>query len=56
MGEAEIEGPRFELRRTPHVGTTRGPRIGEHTGEVLRGVCNLSDDEITELEKAGILT
>ncbi|HVA77966.1 MAG TPA: CoA transferase [Candidatus Binataceae bacterium] len=56
MGEAEIEGPRFELRRTPHVGTTRGPRIGEHTGEVLRGVCNLSDDEIAELEKAGILT
>jgi benzylsuccinate CoA-transferase BbsF subunit len=56
IGEAQIEGPRFKLQRTPHVAIRRGPRVGEHTGEVLRGVCNLSDDEIAELEKAGILT
>jgi len=55
MGEAEIEGPRFRLYRTPHVTSRPGPRVGEHTVEVLRGVCKLSDDEITELERAGVL-
>ncbi|MHB8382028.1 MAG: CaiB/BaiF CoA transferase family protein [Candidatus Binataceae bacterium] len=55
IGEAEIEAPRFELHRTPHVETRRGPRVGEHTSEVLRGICKLSDDEIADLEKAGVL-
>ena len=55
IGDAEIEGPRFRLYRTPHVTTRSGPRVGEHTGEVLRGVCKLTDEEIAELEKAGVL-
>ena len=55
MGEAEIEGPRFALHRTPHVTTRRGPRVGEHTFEVLRDVCELSAEEIAELDKAGVL-
>lgn len=55
IGEVEIEGPRFRLHRTPHVTTRPGPRVGEHTGEVLRGICKLTDEEIAELEKAGVL-
>jgi benzylsuccinate CoA-transferase BbsF subunit len=56
MGDAEIEGPRFTLRRTPTVETRRGPRIGEHTREILAGVCNLSEEEIADLEKADVLS
>lgn len=55
MGEAKIEGPRFMLHRTPHVASRPGPRVGEHTVEVLRDVCKLSAEVITELEKAGVL-
>ena len=35
LGEAEIEGPRCALERTPLPETRRGPRIGEHTQEIL---------------------
>jgi benzylsuccinate CoA-transferase BbsF subunit len=56
IGEAEIEAPRFRLHRTPHVETRPGPRIGQHTAEVLKEVCGLSDQEIAQLTDAGILT
>jgi benzylsuccinate CoA-transferase BbsF subunit len=55
FGEAEIEGPRFWFERTALPETRRGPRIGEHTAEVLREVCGLSDREIAELTDAGVL-
>jgi benzylsuccinate CoA-transferase BbsF subunit len=55
MGEAEIESPRIKLHRTPTVETRRGPRIGEHTREILADLCKLPEHEITELEKAGVL-
>ncbi len=55
MGEAEIEGPRFSLNRTPTAETRRGPRIGEHSKEILRDICRLTDDEIVGLERDGIL-
>jgi benzylsuccinate CoA-transferase BbsF subunit len=55
IGEAEIEGPRFKLHRTPHVEIRPGPRIGEHTNEVMREVCKFSEAQIAELTEAGIL-
>ena len=55
IGEAMIEGPRFALDRTPLPATTRGPRIGEHTAEVLANVLGLSEAEIAGLGAAGIL-
>jgi benzylsuccinate CoA-transferase BbsF subunit len=55
FGAAVIEGPRFALERTPLPATGRGPRIGEHTDEVLADVLRLSDKEITELREAGVL-
>jgi crotonobetainyl-CoA:carnitine CoA-transferase CaiB-like acyl-CoA transferase len=55
FGEAEIEGPRFSLDRTSLVSTRRGPRIGEHTKEVLATVLGISDTEIAQLSEAGIL-
>jgi benzylsuccinate CoA-transferase BbsF subunit len=55
IGAAVIEGPRFALARTPLPATSRGPRIGEHTDEVLAGVLGMSAMEIAELREAGIL-
>jgi benzylsuccinate CoA-transferase BbsF subunit len=55
FGEAAIEGPRSAYDRTPLAETRRGPRIGEHTQEILETVCHLSKDEITRLTEAGVL-
>ena len=55
IGEVEIEGPRAVFDRTPNPLTRRGPSIGEHTNEVLREVCSLSDQEIARLAAEGIL-
>jgi benzylsuccinate CoA-transferase BbsF subunit len=55
IGEAEIEGPRCALARTPLAETRRGPRIGEHTKEILETICHLSKDEIARLAEAGVL-
>jgi benzylsuccinate CoA-transferase BbsF subunit len=55
FGEAEIEGPRFSLHRTKLPDTRRGPRIGEHTKEVLAEVLGMSESEIAGLSEAGVL-
>jgi benzylsuccinate CoA-transferase BbsF subunit len=55
LGEAEIEGPRSVFERTPLNPTRRGPRIGEHTQEILETICHLSKNEIAELTEAGVL-
>ncbi len=55
FGEAVIEGPRFSLARTNLPATRRGPRIGEHTKEVLTAVLGISETEIAQLGEAGVL-
>lgn len=55
VGQATIEGPRYRLGRTPEQPTRRGPRIGEHTHEILRTLCGYSDAEIAALDSAGVL-
>jgi benzylsuccinate CoA-transferase BbsF subunit len=55
VGEATIEGPRYRLGRTPERETRRGPRIGEHTIEVLRDLCRYDEITIAELKDAGVL-
>ena len=55
FGEADIEGPRFSLDRTNLPPTRRGPRIGEHTKDVLATVLGMSETEIAQLGQAGIL-
>jgi crotonobetainyl-CoA:carnitine CoA-transferase CaiB-like acyl-CoA transferase len=55
FGEADIEGPRFSLDRTCLPATRRGPRIGEHTTEVLTTVLGLSEAEIAQLGESGVL-
>jgi benzylsuccinate CoA-transferase BbsF subunit len=55
FGEALIEGPRFTLEPSRLPATQRGPRIGEHTKEVLAGVLGLSETEIAQLAESGVL-
>jgi benzylsuccinate CoA-transferase BbsF subunit len=55
IGEAEIEGPRCAFDRTPLAETRRGPRIGEHTKEILETICHLSKAEVAQLAEAGVL-
>jgi benzylsuccinate CoA-transferase BbsF subunit len=55
FGEAEIEGPRAWFEGTPLPDTRRGPRIGEHSAEILRDICGMSEREVAELKEAGIL-
>ena len=55
VGDAIVEGPRFRLVRTPTRETRRGPRIGEHTKEILRDIGGYDADAITAMEEAGIL-
>ncbi len=55
FGEADIEGPRFSLDRTAMAATQRGPRIGEHTKQVLATVLGMSAVEIAQLGEAGVL-
>jgi benzylsuccinate CoA-transferase BbsF subunit len=56
IGEAEIEPPRFTLARTPNPPTRRGPRIGEHTRDVLREILAMTDAEIDAITARGVLT
>ena len=55
FGEADIEGPRFSLDRTHLHSTRRGPRIGEHTKDVLASVLRMSETQIAQLSEAGVL-
>ncbi len=55
FGEAEIEGPRSSFRDNPLPETRRGPRIGEHSAEILRELCGMNDREIAELEETGVM-
>jgi benzylsuccinate CoA-transferase BbsF subunit len=55
FGDADIEGPRFSLSRTGLHPTRRGPRIGEHTKEVLATVLGMSGMEIAQLGESGVL-
>jgi benzylsuccinate CoA-transferase BbsF subunit len=55
FGEAEIEGPRSSFEGTPLPETRRGPRIGEHSAEILRELCGMNDREIAELKETGVL-
>jgi benzylsuccinate CoA-transferase BbsF subunit len=55
IGQAETTAPQFRLSRTPHVETRPAPRIGDSTREILKDICQLSDQEIMRLEGEGVV-
>lgn len=44
-----------KLRSTPGKTDWSGPKLGEHTGEVLGDLLNLSDNEISDLKTKGVI-
>lgn len=56
IGPTLYDGPVTLFSSTPAVPTHAGPTIGQHTFEVLKDVLGYSEDEISELAAAGVLT
>ncbi|MBI3912895.1 MAG: CoA transferase [Chloroflexi bacterium] len=52
-GKIKLVGTPLKLSRTPARITLPPPLLGEHTGEVLREIVGLSDEEIQKLREAG---
>jgi benzylsuccinate CoA-transferase BbsF subunit len=50
-----IDGPPFLLSETPARVSGPGPRLGEHTDQVLRDVLGLGDEERAGLRAAGVV-
>lgn len=50
------EGPVIHLQRTPPRMQRAAPLLGEHTGEVLSELLGMSEQEVTTLREAGVLT
>ncbi len=55
IGEAWIPAPQYTLRRTPHVATLAGPRIGDATEAVLAQDLKMTASDIARLNAAGVL-
>jgi benzylsuccinate CoA-transferase BbsF subunit len=55
LGRTAIEGPRFGLPLPAPERPLRGPRLGEHTHEILTEVCGYTSDEVAALRAAGAL-
>lgn len=54
-GSCIVEAPRVNLSRTPGRVVRAGPRLGEHSDEVLRGLLGYDDDRIAALAVSGAL-
>ena len=54
--DARYDGPVTIFSATPTSPTRAGPTIGEHNEQVLKGLLGFTDDEITDLAIAGVLT
>ncbi len=56
LGEAVVEGPRFQLSRTPMRVDRGGPSLGEHVFEVLGGLLGYDEDRIADLAAAEVFS
>lgn len=54
-GRIRLPGIPVKFAATPARIQGPPPRLGEHTDEVLRGVLGLSDGEVAELRRAGVI-
>ena len=54
--DARYDGPVTIFSATPTSPTRAGPTIGEHNEQVLKDLLGFTDDEITDLAIAGVLT
>lgn len=55
MGRIKIAGSPLHLSETPGAVYAPAPRLGEHTEEILTGLLNYSVEEVSALEKSGVI-
>ena len=55
IGATLTPGSPIEFGASPREAVRRAPRLGEHTDEILRGVLDLSESEITAMHAAGVV-
>jgi crotonobetainyl-CoA:carnitine CoA-transferase CaiB-like acyl-CoA transferase len=55
LGPVRISGIPYKLGATPASGRRHPPLLGEHTGEVLRDLLGLEDDQIATLKDEGAI-
>ena len=53
IGHLKMQNVFPKMSATPGVIRWAGPELGEHTEEVLKDLCGLSDEEIAKLEEEG---
>lgn len=53
IGHLKMQNVFPKMSETPGVIRWAGPELGEHTEEVLKDLCGLSDDDIAKLEEDG---
>lgn len=54
--DARYDGPVTIFSATPQAPTRAGPTIGQHNEHVLKDLLGFTDDEITDLAIAGVMT
>lgn len=54
--DARYDGPVTHFSATPHRPWRAGPTIGEHNEQILKDLLGFTDDEITDLAIADVLT
>lgn len=55
QGDAPVKGLPMRMRGYDVKPRLEAPRLGQDTREVLRDMCDMSDDEIDELERKGAI-
>ena len=55
LGEIDVPGNPVKLSETPGRIFSPSPDLGEHTGEVLQKYLGISEDEIIDLRKKGVI-
>jgi len=55
LGQIRMQNVTPKLSRTPGRIRHAGPRLGQHTEEILRGWLDIDDEELKRLEESGVL-
>jgi len=55
LGTVRLVGPPFKLSADPQPVALAAPRLGEHSGEILREMLGYTDQEVSRLQSEGVI-
>jgi crotonobetainyl-CoA:carnitine CoA-transferase CaiB-like acyl-CoA transferase len=55
LGTVRLVGPTFKLSGDPQPVANAAPRLGEHTGEILREMLGYADRDVIRLQSEGVV-